>query len=329
MVSVGKILGQLSPYQGRKTLVKKNQSVEDIIENLLRTHNQYKKEYDKIYENFVGVDLYDTAENIFDFLKKHTDYTIESEHFQCLKSPSAILHQVKNDCKNYALFIGGVLDALQRNYDWPINWAYRFASYNGSQEPGHVFVVINPGTRQEIWIDPVLDTFNEKKQPTFYEDYKPNEMSLYKISGVDPYSTAVETVFSLFAKSNAPNPNDWQGWTPGDVKQWVMNDGDSIRNEAVNILSYIRAHGLTDITDSDAFGRNRVTVQDIASKLQRAGFTQEAQAFLTGGQGYPNVATQPYGQPVAKNASMNMWLTIGLVLAGGYFIYKASKSHAR
>jgi hypothetical protein len=98
------------------------------------------------------------------------------------------------------------------------------------------------------------------------------------IPGAGVFSSVLTSILG-----NKPNPNDWKGWTPGDVKQWTVNDGDSVSNEAINIISYINAHGLKDITDSDEYGRNRVTIAQIASKLQRGGFPSQAQALLNGG----------------------------------------------
>ena len=67
------------------------------------------------------------------------------------------------------------------NLGIPFN--YRFASYKiFNKEPQHVFVVVNPGTNNEIWIDPVLKEFNYKKPYSHAIDKKP--MALYSISGI-------------------------------------------------------------------------------------------------------------------------------------------------
>jgi hypothetical protein len=82
------------------------------------------------------------------------------------------------------LFIGGILDALNRKGK-NINWCYRFASYKFTDKlPHHVFVVINPGSSQEIWIDPVLPSYNEKKQYFYKVDRKPKNMALVQVSGI-------------------------------------------------------------------------------------------------------------------------------------------------
>jgi hypothetical protein len=46
-----------------------------------------------------------------------------------------------------------------------------------------------PGTKKEIWIDPVLARFNEKRQPSFYKDKK-IKMALIAMSGTATQPTA-------------------------------------------------------------------------------------------------------------------------------------------
>jgi hypothetical protein len=88
------------------------------------------------------------------------------------------------DCKSYALFANGVLDSLNRKGILQVPLAFRFAGYkDNTREPQHVFAVMYPGTKKEIWIDPVLPRFNEKRQPSFYKDKK-IKMALIALSGV-------------------------------------------------------------------------------------------------------------------------------------------------
>jgi len=58
----------------------------------------------------------------------------------------------------------------EEGYYFP--FAYRFASYNAfSKMFGHVFIVVYPNTKHEIWIDPVLESFDDRtKTPYYYKD---------------------------------------------------------------------------------------------------------------------------------------------------------------
>lgn len=185
MVSKNTILGKLTPFLNQQNVVVENQGVNDIISGILDTHNKYQNEYDKIYPYFIGSDLYETSKNIYNFLKKNVPYYIESNDLQFLKSPSSII-STPSDCKSYALFSCGVLDAIKRNTGEDFEILYRFASYDPFDKvPQHVFCVVR-GEGEEFWIDPVLDKFDEKKQPYFFKDKNINNMSLVGLSGVSP-----------------------------------------------------------------------------------------------------------------------------------------------
>lgn len=181
------IYNNLTPYQGSKHILIYNQSVGDIIQGILSTHNLHRAEYDKISKSFRKATPYKTGRAIYDFLKNNTYYVIESDDKQTLRSPSAILYLGSNpkiglDCKSYSLFIGGILDSLNRK-GANIDWTYRFASYKPFDKlPHHVFVVINPNTSNEIWVDPVLPSFNLHKSYHYKIDSKP--MALIAMAGI-------------------------------------------------------------------------------------------------------------------------------------------------
>ncbi len=175
-MNVGAILGRLNPYQAQERKIVEDQSTGDIISAITTSHEKYKPEYKKIALFFKGSNPKQTGKKLFDFLKNNVRYIIEPGDKQTVKSPAAILAQGHGDCKHYSLFAGGVLQQLG------VPFAYRFASYKTfDPQPGHVFVVIHPGTEKEIWIDPVLSTFDYKKPYTYAKDKR---MALYTVSGV-------------------------------------------------------------------------------------------------------------------------------------------------
>ena len=180
------LYNKLKPYLNKQTILVHNQDTNNIINGMLEFHNQYKNEYDKIANAFKGRTPRETGKKIWNFLKQNTRYVVESDNKQTLRSPSAILYTGKSlgiDCKNLSLFTGGILDALNRKGN-KINWCYRFASYRYNDKlPHHVFVVINPNTNNEIWVDAVLSGYNEKKSYYYKTDKSPN-MALISMAGV-------------------------------------------------------------------------------------------------------------------------------------------------
>ena len=199
------LLGRLKPFGGNSKILVRDQQVPDIISAMLSAHKLYASEYDKISQDFYAGNGIQTAKKLFEFLKKNVSYKIESDKAQRIMSPSAILSLGKNDCKNYALFIMGILDSLKRKNLINNTIYYRFASYRLLDEiPHHVFAVIQDQDGNEYFIDPVLSKFNERK--TYYHkiDKEPT-MPLYSVSGIGASKKkAAKKAAAPVAKATAP-----------------------------------------------------------------------------------------------------------------------------
>lgn len=356
MVNKNLLLEKLPPFMNNRKVIMQNQNVGDIINGILNTHEQYKSQYDKISPFFLGSDLESTCYNVWSFLKQNVPYKIESDNMQTLRSPSSIVSGVPADCKTYSLFSNGILDSLRRKGLIDCKLTFRFAGYNDfSNNLEHVFCVINPNSNNEIWCDAVLPNFNQKKQPSIYKDKKIN-MALVALSGIGDFAStanditktaasltnpisaglkAIETLTALFA--NKPNPNDWVGWdaldqqigapTGTNVLQWVILDGDSVQNEALNIVSYIKSKGLNNLVGYSTWFKRTITIDDIADKLARGGFPQEAAAIKASYYANPNVIPAGGGSPTgaSKTAGMNIWVTLALAGAAIFAITKMKK----
>lgn len=186
-ISKSEILQKLPAFNNFGKVLVKDQGTNDIIKAIVKAHDEYKSDYDKICSLFYTGEEIETAKNIFNYLKKNVRYVIESDNLQQIKSPSAIFATPSSDCKNYALAINGILDACRRKYGLNCDLYFRFAAYDGTRTPQHVFsvMVING---EEIWIDPVLNYFNEDKAPNYFKDKKINNMALMALNGIDPYA---------------------------------------------------------------------------------------------------------------------------------------------
>lgn len=182
MIDKQYLLSRLSGFTGSKLILKKDQEVKDIIGAMMQAHKIYASDYDKISGAFYYPSGKKIALTIFNFLKNNVKYKIEPDSEQRIMSPAAILTLSANDCKNYALFVGGILDSLKRQGKLKGNVIYRFASYKLLDEiPHHVFCVYElNGT--EYWIDPVLPDFNNRKQ--YFHKLDRNTMALYSVSGI-------------------------------------------------------------------------------------------------------------------------------------------------
>lgn len=193
MPAVALLLGKLPPYTNTRVMIRNRQNVYDIVREVLTAHRYFAGHYDMIAADFWQGDIFRTCVYLWQFCKQNIGYNVEGEANQTTKSPAAMLSHAVGDCKHYSGFIGGVLDALRRQ-GIKINWWYRFAGYTGTGEPEHVFIVVRNGFN-DLWIDPVLGTFNERKRPTNYIDKKISMLT--RISGIgdiDPGTYPVSDV---------------------------------------------------------------------------------------------------------------------------------------
>ena len=193
MISKNAVLQKLAPFTNFKKVLIDDQNTSDIIQGILDNHDNYQDEYDKISEMFIGDNEVETARNVFNFLKNNVPYYIKPIEKQTLRSPSAIVCMKQGaDCKSYASFINGIMNSLNKKGIFKVPLAYRFASYRyDTKEPQHVFAVLYPGTKNEVWVDPVLAKFDQRKEPVFIKDKK-IKMALIAMSG-----TATQPAASL------------------------------------------------------------------------------------------------------------------------------------
>lgn len=235
------LLQKLPPFTNRSITIRNNQTVRDIVKEVLQAHEIFASDYDAIAADFDFGSNTETAKTLFSFLKKNVHYKIESERNQTTKSPAAILETGTGDCKHYAGFIAGVLDALKRAGK-KINWHYRFASYNWfDSEPGHVFVVMNEGGK-EIWIDPVLKTFNERLEPSYILDKRPkNTIMLSRVSGLGLIQEAEPVLINdLLMQNIVAMPVE-------EIYQVAMETGDeSISPETTKDIAILLKYGVMD-----------------------------------------------------------------------------------
>jgi hypothetical protein len=156
----------------REILIKEKQTTNDIVRQILIKHKKCRSDYAQICSQFDKGETQDNwglCKTLFDYCKANISYRVETKERQTVSSPKTIISQGEGDCKHYALFIAGVLDALKRQ-GHKIDWCFRFANYDLlSSSPEHVFVVVFDGNN-EIWVDPVLRIFDYKKPFIFCID---------------------------------------------------------------------------------------------------------------------------------------------------------------
>lgn len=250
---INDLLRALPGLQNRNILIKEKQQVNDIIKEVLEAHENFKSDYDLILPYFYNRNVEYFLKNIFDCCKANIKYEVESENAQSTKSPRVFLTSAKGDCKHYAGFIGGLLDAYNRTGE-RVKWFYRFAAYSFFDEtPSHVFIVVETPA-ESFWVDPVLSSFNQRiPAPLSFKDFKVNitNMSLNRISGVNDETLRAnveELVYYdiLDRDGNIIYPNYLKAlnYLPNEDKEQLETSYKTVVNNSAKISGWV----------SDVFG---------------------------------------------------------------------------
>jgi hypothetical protein len=270
MVNRNVLIGKVSPFTGKREIVVANQDTVDIIDALIKNHYKYSNEYDKIFRYFDGGSVEETAFNVWQFLKDDFKYTIEPEKMQILRSPAAILasNVIGIDCKGYATFANGIMDAYRRNTKKDFEVYYRFASYDPfDNTPQHVFAVVKENG-EEFWIDPVLDQFDEKRQPYYYKDKKIKNMALVAMSGVP----AISGSYSNNNANDQMGAFDFSGGSTDSGSSWW---GDILKQTPDIIKAFNKTPTIIQNYDP-----NRISEKEYISPQGQNGISQNTVLLL-------------------------------------------------
>lgn len=357
------ILKMLPVFAGEYELLSDDQTVEDIMRGIKRCHKEYAQQYDTIAQYFVGNSTLETCRNIFDFLRANSFYYIEDEMNQTVRSPQAIVAtgSVEGiDCKNYALFCGGVLDAINRSDVQDIPFVYRFVSDRLlDTSPNHVFIVAFPETNKEVWVDPIppVKYFNQKISYYYHTDKNYRAMPLFKISGLNqavqdldfividrdnrslgdiqndiesvvPFGGTAMAIFNFVS-----HPDNSQNWVWNAAKQdwpyWIERDITN-NNPAHNFIAFLQRNP-TALKDqpwdtSQGSGVPMPLSQRISkaqARMNQAGMGTQFNQFLSQ-YGYTGGLLSTPGVPVTNTlfTTKNMVIGAVVVFVAGKWIFK-------
>lgn len=264
--SLYKVQSKLPGITGQRKLIAAQQTTNDIINAVIGQHNINVKQAQNIAHYFDAGDIYQTCQNIWNFLKYEVPYKVEPANKQTAKTISRIVYDAangtgKNDCKHYSNFAGAVLHCLG------IPFCYRFAGYsNYSNLPTHVYIVANPG-KNEVILDAVLNSFDTEKP---YKIKIDKNMALYKLSGIEADEIMIGGVWDK-TKKFAKKAGKSIAKTAKAVKQGAVTASLAIPRSAMILLLRFNVHGwatgLKNKTFDELkwwkdFGGNRTTLMD-------------------------------------------------------------------
>jgi len=142
----------------------------DIISAIHKALPKAVTQVQNLSRHFQAASRYETAKNIWLFLKNNIRYVRDADEYQKIKLPSRLLSEGTGDCKSLSLFTAAILKSL----DMPA--AFRYASYSpGNDIPSHVYTTTQDERGNEIIIDAVWNEFNSEKKYSSKKDYQMRE----------------------------------------------------------------------------------------------------------------------------------------------------------
>lgn len=176
----------------------------DIMQAIVNCYNSDYAQVEDLAESMPGSDVKSVCKSIFDFVDQNIKYKMDPFQKQWIRTPARLWADREGDCKSYAIFICSCLRCRG------IPHLFRFACYEGAEDPTHVYAVAIDETGKEVIVDPVyLDEqgkarFNEECPYTKKIDMK-GTTEISRLSGTPAVGYFTETeMITISGKENLP-----------------------------------------------------------------------------------------------------------------------------
>lgn len=159
-------------YQGVKIPASKpNADTRDIINALARILPAATKQAEQFTFLRKTGDPINDALTVGRYVQNNFTYIKDGLLEQNIKTPGAMLATKTGDCKSFALFIAAVLSA------WKYKNGLRFAGYNGSGQPTHVYNFVLDSQNKIFTFDSCLPGLVESPNASIIEDMQVNHIA--------------------------------------------------------------------------------------------------------------------------------------------------------
>ena len=163
-----------------------------------------------------GNTLYETCENIWDFVYHHIQYAHDEEGVEQLRRPArSWMDRVRGvDCDCYTVFISSILTNLS------IPHTYRIAKYKNKKYYQHIYPIVPLTNGKYITIDCVVDAYNYEEPFTQKHD---TPMNLSYLNGIETEQkdTSLMAVNQHSDVSHLPDFEDFDGLGKGKFFQKI------------------------------------------------------------------------------------------------------------
>ena len=176
----------------------------DIMQAIVDCYNSDYAQVEDLACNMPGSDVKSVCKSIFDFVDQNIRYKMDPFQKQWIRTPARLWADREGDCKSFAIFICSCLRCRG------IPHLFRFACYEGNEEPTHVYAVALDEAGNEVIVDPVYRDesgkaiFNEECPYTKKIDMK-GTTEISRLSGTPAVGYFTDTeMITISGKENLP-----------------------------------------------------------------------------------------------------------------------------
>ncbi len=160
-------------------IVKRDGSVTNTVSEMRKIIKHFAWQAAKVAPLMQGKTLYDTCQNIWDFLFEHIRYKEDTAGKEELRTFARSFAQRRTgvDCDDFSIAGGSILYFLN------IPFYIRIARYEGVEHFQHVYIIVPLKDKEYITIDGVLDEYDAEKPPVEFKDFL--VMDNQDLNGID------------------------------------------------------------------------------------------------------------------------------------------------
>lgn len=205
-----------------ESIVRRNATVDETVSEMKRLIKKCAWQTSELSERLKGQNIYDTCQNIWNFLFEHIKYMEDDAGKEQLRTP-ALSWELRRkrgiDCDDFSIFCSTILLNLN------IPHFLRIARYAGKDYFQHVYVVVPQTQKHYIVIDAVLDKYDTEKEPIETKDFLVMENS--NLNGID---------ISVLGDIGDDVYNELSGILNGDDFSGLEGPSDITEEEGLNAV---------------------------------------------------------------------------------------------
>lgn len=233
---------------GEVITVNRNGNTKDIIEEIINADKCGVPYMAEFAPNLQGATVYETCENIYQFVHSNIPYVEDPEGVQNVQSPGSVWNNRFSskggtgqgaDCKSMSILCSSLLRALSpANY----NFKYRFISEDPEADFYHVYlVVMNDAGNGYIVLDCTLPVFDQELNVAKYMDLDPAPPG-----SVCPYPSPAEESSAIMGPQYVFDTTiDAEG---NQANQWSAHEADYMNGQLRTDQALLQGVVLSEVT---------------------------------------------------------------------------------